>query len=336
MIKKQEQTLQLPIITVPQHKEFVPFAPTADDLESGIIKMMQNETFVLNLAGKHQFMVEPEPPILHNQDKTKHSVYWVNRSTQVQGNKDIQPWQANGWNELASDGDFLRSADEYFACLQQDDPFLRVYHLYGFAHQHEKDAVADLPTIAPRAAQTQYRPHVHMNSGFSLREQRGLELSGVLRWQAITELMEQSKLVQLFTNAVGERMVALAATYLNTFGTKVEYQQYVGKENAAVPVERTTFGFATWQEALSATIELEKRIEAEWLSLALAATREPALFGGVALQLVQGCRFSAGLLRPSELDRAIHGFSAKYQWLVTPCSVAIPHLLVGPAHVLVR
>lgn len=333
-------TVELPLIRVPKLKSFTPFVPSDADRESAIVALLTREGRLALQAGNHSFIAEQEPPILHHPDSHKHSIYWVNpvaETADVALSNEVTSWHDQSWQELAKDTVFLQHAEQHFTQLQKKNPLLRIYHVYGFASDSAMAQAKELQGIAPRAAQSQYRAHVHITEGFSAAEQYKLTESGALEWSDLSSVLARKPvLASLFFNQPAERLLASLEKSLLPSGTKIEWEQMVGRKNQQIAVQRTFFSFATWAEALRATVQMDQMIAAHWLALASEAVRQPSVVAGLILPSIQSCVFSASVVRLSALDCHRAGFSEKEPWIVAPCSLGVPSTLLSPAHLLDR
>lgn len=332
-IKRHElpELIEVPqLIIVNQEATVAPFRPTDSDLESGIILELEKNAQPLVLAGKHQFLIHTSPPLPHHPDHHKHQVYWLN----AVGEKVIA-WQVNSWKNLSTDTVFLDATDVHFQQMQEANPQLRMYFVYGFATQADIVKAKEYGgNISLRGSQSQYRAHIHVAEAIDENTLSQLD-STHLTWLSNGQLKQMNGQLAFLFNTAGEWSMRHYKKTLKKFGEKVRYRQEVGR-NQPVAIDRTFFSFSSLSDALSAILACENEITATWLEHARTIGDVFIEFAGEMIRLIQACKPCFTCIKPSMQDKILGGIDPKVTWLVSPFTLPLPQTMFNPGILLKR
>ena len=145
--------VEIRLVTVPIDTDIAPFVPTIHDIESGVIKTIEEKAQEVLAAGAHRLLALKAPVPHHPTDM--HMIYWVDRAS---GNGKVHPWEDDEWAQVANDHQFLEQVQSFVKNFQERDPKLRCYFFIGFV---PSDADVDPVYAYPRGMQSQARMHIH-------------------------------------------------------------------------------------------------------------------------------------------------------------------------------
>lgn len=324
-------TIEIPQITIINRKATVaPFKPTDVDMESGVVQELVANSEPLELGGRHLFLIHSTPPLPHHPDYTKHQVYWLT----AQG-KEIVPWHTDSWRKLSADTLFLDATDSHFSQMQESNPLLRMYFVYGFATQADIVKAKEYGgNIALRGSQSQYRAHIHVSEVIDNNTLTQLDTSHVA-WLNGEQLKKMNGQLAFFLNSAGEKSMVHYKKILRTFGTQVEYGQMIGR-NEPVFIKRTFFAFSSLSDALSAILACEDSVAATWLQHARVIGETNIQLAGEVIRLIQACKPCFTCIRPSLQDKILGGIDPKTEWLVAPFTLPLAQTMLNPGVLLKR
>lgn len=324
---KSTQTEQLYVARI--KNKLPPFKPQNGDIESGIIKTLEQEGLPLHFSsGKHRWIKHTNPPSPHHPEGS--TVLWADQLQRKNPFSRIKPWnEQSSWDSMMLDTKFCTQTDEYLDTVQQN-PEIRVYHFIGFPNQKEKNAVRNRKmhtVVGEFGAQSQCRAHIHIVKTVHPNHPA---VSAI----PLSELAKKTQIVQTFFDFAAKKSIQEFQSELVGFGSRVEYIQEVGTQKLTVP--RTFFEFNSWQDALRNVFELKQSISRYWLDHAYAVCSKNHQFLNHVLSMRQtlSCIPVFALMRPSKIDQK--QLKSTTKWLVTPFTLEIPSSMFGSGIVLNR
>lgn len=308
------------------------FVPSDGDKESGVIDVLKQFAAAKIIGGKHMFWEHKKPPLPHNPDDGKHSIFWID---QLGNGKEIDHWTDSSWEKLLADNDFMKGADSMFDEMQTDADAtgknLRAYYLFGFPKESDilraKNTVGNVK-VGHVGLQSQYRGHIHLVEGIP-------DSGNGVTWLDKNALLSKESLLPMFLNTAGELAISHYSNALNSFGDKLTYVQTVDGMAVApngiiYDVNRTMFAFDSWSEALGSVLGLYSTILDSWLKTVAEISKNHIEFAGAQLNLLQGFLPGFTFIKPSMKDKVAGGVDPKVKWLVVPFSTAFPQSILQP------